>query len=392
MNQHLSEQFSQIFGKQPQHTFFSPGRVNLIGEHIDYNGGFVFPAAVTMGIAAAVKLRNDKAVHVYSTNFGTGYMLNPERQTEKDSRLDWANYPLGVLVMLRRQGFDIPGMEITYSGNLPDGSGLSSSAAIEVLTAYLALVAAGHEPEKIDRKWLAVFCQSVENQFIGVNSGIMDQYSVANGREGYAMLLDCEKVESRQVPFRLKGYSIVIMDTRKPRQLVDSKYNERRDECDRALAAINRSGSYPNLCDVPLDVAENSIHDPVIWKRARHVITEQGRVLKAVEALESGDLKTFGVLLDASHKSLKEDYEVTGPELDTVVDVARAQPGCLGARMTGAGFGGCAIALVENSRLDAFQKPVAEQYRAATGLEAAFYISQAGEGVREVPNVAMLVD
>ncbi len=385
--------FEDEFGDPYQaRTFFCPGRVNLIGEHIDYNGGYVFPAAVSMGIAAAVRLRMDDAVHVYSTNFGTGYMLNPGRQEEKDERLDWANYPLGVLVLLRRQGVRVPGMEIAFSGNLPDGSGLSSSAAIEILTAYLALVMGGKDPAAIDRKGLAVFCQLVENQFIGVNSGIMDQYAVANGRENHAMLLDCEKIEARQVPFHLKEHSIVIMDTRKPRQLVDSKYNERRAECERALAIVNQNNSYINLCDVPLDVAEKAIQDDVVRKRARHVITEQGRVLDAVEKLEKEDLEAFGALLDASHKSLKDDYEVTGPELDALVDAARSQPGCLGARMTGAGFGGCAIALVENGHVPDFQKAVAKQYAEAIGMEPGFYLSQAGEGVREVENKAFMID
>ena len=364
-------------------TFFCPGRVNLIGEHIDYNGGYVFPAAIGLGIAAAARLRTDDTFHVYSANFDKLATIDRKTDALYDKSLGWANYIKGVLVFLAEKGYNVPTMDIYIKGDLPNGAGLSSSASLEVLIGYLALRMGGMPDAEIDRVWLAQSCQAVENKFIGVNCGIMDQYSVANGKKGFAMLLDCQTLEASQVQFQLGIYSLIIMNTNKKRQLADSKYNERRAECERALEQINRFHSYPDLCSAMPEDIDDFVKDIILKKRAIHVVSEQRRVLSAVEVLQEGDLAKFGTLLNGSHRSLKEDYEVTGTELDTLVAAAQAQPNCLGARMTGAGFGGCALALVKTSEVPTFMSEVGAAYKIAIGYEATFFESFAEDGVHE---------
>ena len=365
-------------------TFFCPGRVNLIGEHIDYNGGFVFPAAISLGINAAVRLRADEQVRVYSLNLETEATFDVQFNSTKDDAIGWANYVRGVLIYLKARGHTLPGIDIVFEGDLPDGAGLSSSAALEVLTGYLALRMAGIDDADIDRTDLAQLCQAVENKFIGVNCGIMDQFSVANGQAGHAMMLDCQTIRARQVPLELGAYALVILNTNKERQLSESKYNERRAECEAALALINHQHNYPDLCSAKQQDVDDFVQDPVLHRRATHVVQEQGRVLAAVDVLEDGNLEAFGKLLNASHHSLKNDYEVSGAELDAIVEAAQAQPGCLGARMTGAGFGGCAIAIVAREQVEEFKRNVARLYKAAIGREAGFYESAAMGGVHEV--------
>ena len=365
-------------------TFFCPGRVNLIGEHIDYNGGFVFPATISMGIMAATRLRTDEQFRVYSLNLETEATFVVEANSTKDDSIGWANYVRGVLIYLKAKGHTLPGLDIVFEGDLPDGAGLSSSAALEVLTGYLALRMAGVEDADIDRTELALLCQAVENRFIGVNCGIMDQFSVANGLARHAMMLDCQKITARQVPLELGQNDLVIMNTNKERQLSESKYNERRAECEAALTLINRHRNYPDLCSAHQHDVDEFVKDPTLHRRATHVVSEQGRVLAAVDVLEEGNLVAFGELLNASHHSLKNDYEVSGTELDALVEAAQSQPGCLGARMTGAGFGGCALAIVDKEKVEEFKQNVARQYQQATGRQAEFYQSKPGPGVHEL--------
>ena len=357
---------------------FCPGRINLIGEHLDYNGGLVLPAALDMGIRLRVSPRTDGRFGFVSEQIPGSALLLEADELEHDPSHGWANYPKGVLQALLWEGRRRPGLDLFFGSDLPIGSGLSSSAAMEVATGFAALRMAGEaEP---DRVALARLCQRVENEYIGVNCGIMDQFAVAMGRSGHAVLLDCGDLSHRYVPARLEPYRLVVMDTRKPRSLIVSAYNERRAECEAANALLEQ-------CFGPTPLAHRTpeqleiISDPKLLRRARHVVAEQRRVLEAAEALEKGNLERFGSLLDASHESLRTDYEVTGEELDCLVGAARRQPGCLGARMTGAGFGGCAIALVHGDAAAEFSVAVGREYARRVGREAAFYRCGIGPGV-----------
>lgn len=381
----LIRKFQEVYGPTTEaiHTFFSPGRVNLIGEHIDYNGGYVFPAALTIGIHAAVKVRSDKQVRVRSVNAEGEFIFPIDKDLKYDPADGWANYPKGIITALAAQGHKLVGADVLYWGNLPDGAGLSSSACIEVLTGYWALTLS--KTQNINRVELAKLCQKVENSFIGVNCGIMDMFAVAVGKRNHAMLLDCATLNYQLVPSDIAGYQLIIMNTNKRRELADSKYNERRAECESALAILQKAYPEAGLSDLVAatqDQIEASIADPVLKKRALHVVSENQRVLKAVEVLRAGDIEAFGKLLNASHASLKDDYEVTGLHLDAIVAAAQQQPGCIGARMTGAGFGGCALAVVSEQDVPKFIEHVGAQYTLATQLTASFYISQVGDGVR----------
>jgi galactokinase len=372
---------------EPVLSFFAPGRINIIGEHLDYNGGYVFPAAVSLGITGHIQRRADRLIRLKSKEFPGEITVSLDEPIIYDPARGWANYPLGALKYLRDSGYAIPGgCSILYSSTLPGGSGLSSSAALEVLTAFmLAGDAAGSAG---GRAGLALLMRDMENEFIGVRCGVMDQFTVALARKGHALLLNTETMDYTCVPVDLAGHTFVIMNSNVPRALSGSKYNERRAECGDALDLIRKAR--PALTTlakaVPEDVA--LIDDPVLARRARHVITENGRVLAAVEALRGGDTALFGRLLTESHESLRRDYEVTGPELDALVRAALESPGCAGARMTGAGFGGCAIALVRDENADEFQSAAARLYRDVTGLAADFYTGTPGDGVREITPAA----
>lgn len=359
------------------HTYFAPGRVNLIGEHLDYNGGLVMPAALTIGITASFHKTEGDTIALSSTSHELSKVLNTVDPIVFNPQNDWTNYPLGVIKHLREAGFTIPTGKIVFDSNLPESSGLSSSAAIEVLTAYMLLAEKGREMEKPS---LAKFCQKVENEFIGVKCGIMDQFSVALGKADNAILLNCTTLDYQYVPLYMDEYRLLILNTRKPRNLIHSKYNERKAECEEALAIIQRSADISCLCEAD-PVHLELLEDAIINKRARHVITENLRVKESVKALRLNDLTTFGRLMNASHASLKNDYEVSGIELDTLVEEAQQIKGCLGARMTGAGFGGCAIALVHKSSVDDLSKRLSEKYHNATGLKCEIYESQIGDGV-----------
>ncbi|HEX8545842.1 MAG TPA: galactokinase [Cytophagaceae bacterium] len=376
----LKSSFTEIFGGDSStiKSYFSPGRVNLIGEHIDYNGGFVFPGALTLGITGLYRKTEGNIIRLRSMNIDGEITIDINSSIDFKESDSWGNYPKGVFNFLKKEGYSIPAGDFLFYSTVPDGSGLSSSAALEVLTAYMVLHLTN---QKIDRVWLSQFTQRVENQYVGVNCGIMDQFSVANGKKNHAILLNCETLDFTLVPFDLGEYSLVIMNTNKKRELADSKYNERRAECDEVLVILNKENQYLNLCDASIEQVDKLVTNEVLHRRARHVVTENVRVLESVKVLKEGNLKEFGILLNASHKSLKEDYEVTGLELDSIVAAAVEHPDCLGARMTGAGFGGCAIAVVLSASVPEFIEEVKAEYLQAVGLEATFHISSIGDGV-----------
>jgi galactokinase len=378
----LDATFATLFGGSgPLHRYQAPGRVNLIGEHLDYNGGAVLPAAIALGITALVRPRSGRVVRLASTAEEGMVTVDLDGGIERDP--GWGRYPQGVLAEIGARGVDLRGCDVLFQSTLPSGAGLSSSAALEVLTGFLLLSEA--EAPEIDLVDLALLCQRAENHFVGVNCGIMDQFAVALSREGHALFIDCSTLGYRHVPIGLDTHSLVVMHTGTHRALASSKYNERRAECDRALAMLGHGTPPPDLAHAALEEVERTLaSEPVLCRRARHVVTEQARVLEACRLLEEGEAAAFGRLLVASHESLRRDYEVTGRELDAVVESALAAPGCLGARMTGAGFGGCAVALVENQALGAFSEEVAWRYRAETGLEATLMPTTAQGGVGRV--------
>lgn len=360
-------------------TYFAPGRVNLIGEHLDYNGGLVLPAALTIGVTAKFTKRKDNKLKLSSATHVLHKEIDLADLIGYDAKNDWTNYPLGVINQLQKGGHAIPACEIVYESNLPESSGLSSSAAVEVLTAYMLL---SQTEQHINLPWLANFCKQVENEFIGVQCGIMDQFAVAMGKTDHAILLNCSTLEHSYIPFELNNYRLLILNSKKPRNLIHSKYNERKSECEEALRIIQATSSVQHLAEVPFPQLD-LIKDDVIKKRARHVVTESLRVKVSVKALRFNDLSTFGRLMNASHASLKNDYEVTGIELDVLAEEAQQLKGCLGARMTGAGFGGCAIAVVHRDAIPEFKNILAFKYHAATGLNCEIYESQIGNGVSE---------
>ncbi len=359
--------------------FFSPGRVNIIGEHIDYNGGLVMPIAIEQGITAEVEYTDNNFVNISSSQFKEKVSFNLNETKNNPTKTEtWADYALGVIHFLQKEEKQITGCNIKLSSTLPKGSGLSSSAALEVLLAYILLFP---KYENIDLEQLAIFCQKVENEFVGVNCGIMDQFAVANGKENFAMCLDCNTLKNQYIPFNLENYSLVIINSKHPRTLADSAYNQRRNECEIALSEIQKHKNITNLCSANLDDLQ-FITDTIIKKRAKHVISEQQRVLKSIEALKSGNLSKLGNYMTASHLSLAKDYEVSSNALDTIVNEATNFEGCLGARLTGAGFGGCCIALVDNGKINEFENRVSATYLQKHKINIEFYITKAKEGVQ----------
>jgi galactokinase len=384
----LTEHFKEIFKQDDNiESFFSPGRVNLIGEHTDYNGGFVFPCALDFGTYAIVRQREDKNFRMYSENFEDlgiiEFNLDNLVYEKKD---DWANYPKGVIKTFLDKGFKVPnGFDVLFFGNIPNGAGLSSSASIEVLTAVILKSLFNLD---IDMVEMVKYCQIAENKFIGVNSGIMDQFAVGMGKKDNAILLDCNTLNFTYVPVKLKDMSIVIANTNKKRGLADSKYNERRSSCEEAVAVLNKNGVnikyLGELTVEEFNKVKHFIKDEEQLKRATHAVTENERAKVAVEFLKKDDIKTFGELMNKSHISLRDDYEVTGLELDSIVEAAWEEVGTVGARMTGAGFGGCTVSIVKNSEVDNFIKNVGKKYKEKTGLEASFYIANIGDGARKL--------
>ncbi len=393
MNQEkLIQSFLGYFGGSSEkiRIFTSPGRVNLIGEHTDYNGGFVFPAALTLSTTIIARPRKDNKIRLIANDLE--FMVEAELEDlSQYKNLRWGNYQLGVADELKKAGFNIIGCDLMYDDKVPLGSGLSSSAAIEVATA-IALVSLGDEAygktKEIDMVQMALISQKAEHNYVGVMCGIMDQFASAMGKKDHAIFLDCKDLSFELVPIKLDGYSLVIGNTNKKRSLGEGKYNERRAQCEEGLGVLNKE--FPEaefLRDISVsDYEEHKslLTDDIIRKRIEHVIYENQRVIDSVKALKEGNLKLFGELMNQSHNSLRDLYEVTGIELDALVDEARKIEGVLGARMTGAGFGGSTVNLVANKAIDEFIEKVGKAYKERIGYEASFYISDIGDGGREV--------
>ncbi|MCL1883783.1 MAG: galactokinase [Defluviitaleaceae bacterium] len=373
----LQQKFIALFGDSQEDIryFHAPGRINIIGEHIDYNGGYVLPCAISMGTYALFRKRGDQVARFASTNFEQAVDISLESVAYEPSH-DWANYPKGVLHSLQHKGCKITGFDVLFSGNIPNGAGLSSSASIELVMATALNVVFSLGFEMLD---LVKIAQYSENNFCGVNCGIMDQFAVGMGKKDFAIYLHCNSLDYEYIPLNLGDYKIIIMDTNKRRRLNESKYNERRAECEEALKILPLTDLSPEHFD------EKSllIKDEIIRKRAKHVVYENARVKQAITALNAGNIHTLGELLTASHNSLRYDYEVSCIELDTIVNIALQTHGCIGARMTGAGFGGCAIALVNRKNTDDFIKTVSSKYEKAISYAPSLYLQESGDGARE---------
>jgi galactokinase len=383
MKQTLLKKFEEVFGStEGAKVYFAPGRVNLIGEHTDYNGGHVFPCALTIGTYAVARLRKDDKLCLFSMNFETGGVGECTLSNiEEKNAGDWRNYPKGIVWAFGKKGFQVDkGLDILYYGNIPNGSGLSSSASIEVLTGYILKDMFGFAVTNQD---LALIGQFSENQYNGVNCGIMDQFAIAMGKKASAIFLDTADLSYEYAPIDLDGAKIVILNTNKKRGLGDSKYNERRSECEAALAALQTKLDIKSLGELTEEEFEANkflIGDDVKIKRAKHAVYENQRTIKAVKALQDKNLELFGKLMIASHDSLRDDYEVTGIELDTLVEEALKQDGVIGARMTGAGFGGCAVSIVKENCVDTFIENVGKAYQEKIGYAADFYVVEIGDG------------
>ncbi|MCB2341744.1 galactokinase [Clostridium estertheticum] len=382
----LKDMFKRVYKCEAEKVFFAPGRVNLIGEHTDYNGGNVFPCAITFGTYALIKKRTDKKIRFYSENFEElGIMEINIDDMKYNKEHDWANYPKGVIWVFENNDMKIDsGFDILFYGNIPNGAGLSSSASIEVVTGVVLKDLYNFDLSMID---IVKYSQKAENEYVGVNCGIMDQFAIGMGKKDKAILLDTNTLKYQYSSIKLDGASIVISNTNKRRGLADSKYNERRSECETALKDLQSELKINALCEINEDVFEKNRHlikNEVCARRAKHAIYENQRTLKAVKALENKDIKLFGELMNKSHISLRDDYEVTGIELDTLVEIAWKMPGVIGSRMTGAGFGGCTVSIVKDEFVDDFIKNVGEEYKKKIGYEAIFYVAQIGDGARKL--------
>ena len=383
----LLQQFEERFGagNETVRFFHAPGRVNLIGEHIDYNGGYVLPAALQIGTTLLIRPRQDGLVRLASMQFADIAEVHYDSLPEAKSDM-WTDYLFGVLDEMKKAEMPISsGYDVLVSGNIPNGSGLSSSASLEVVAGYAFMTIEGYE---IDRTALALLSQRAENRYVGVNSGIMDQFAVSQGKQDHAILLNCDTLHFELVPFRIQGYKLVIGNTNKRRGLVDSKYNERRSQCDQALVVLQQA--YPeleyiaHLTPEQFEAAQVTWSDEIVKNRAQHVVYENERVKQSMKALEAGDLLSFGQLMNASHDSLRDLYEVSCEELDVMVEEALAIPGVIGSRMTGAGFGGCTVSLVAEDAVDSFIATVGKHYQERTGLKGEFYVCDVGNGVQEI--------
>lgn len=383
MLNNLKQTFSEKFGQECQRTFFAPGRVNLIGEHIDYNGGLVMPCAVTYGTYLLTAPNKDGVFRFSSVNFPETYETSVLPQYARTGK-EWYNYPLGVIHNFVTDKKEIQGLDLLFYGDLPIGAGLSSSASVEVVIAYALNTIFNAGYSKLD---LVKLTKRVENEFIGVNSGIMDQFAVTFGEKNKALKLDCESLEYQAVECDLADNLLAIINTNKPRKLAESKYNERVSECTQALEALQAELKIDNLCDINSDVFSDYkylITDQTVQNRAQHVVEENDRVQLAAAALAAHKLDEFGKLMFASHESLQTLYEVSGVELDTIVDFCKTYSGVTGARMTGAGFGGCAIALVKKDQFEDFSKTITSHYSNIVGYAPSVYSSEIGTGVLEL--------
>ncbi len=382
----LYDRFFELYGKTEEmpRYFFAPGRVNLIGEHTDYNGGFVLPCAIQYGTYLLIRSNNDLIVRLASTNMDFRTEI-PLAELSKKVNSQWVNYPLGIFDQFRQMNIPCTGFDMLYSGDIPNGAGLSSSASIEMVTAFAlsVLLNATH----LDMLDLIKMSQRAENEFIGLNCGIMDMFAVGMGKRDNAIFLNCLTLEYKRVSLVLDGFRLIIANTHKQRGLADSKYNERVAECQLAVTYLSHEMSISKLGEISFMQfykMQECIPDELVRRRARHVISENQRVLNAVSCLLKGDILQFGSLMNASHESLRENYEVTGIELDTMAGAAQKINGVVGSRMTGAGFGGCTVSLVREDTVEKFTDQVGKEYHAKTGLRADFYQTEVSDGVREI--------
>lgn len=387
MIERLTGEFNEHYGTNGMSgkimSYFAPGRVNLIGEHIDYNGGCVFPCALDMGTYMLIRKRKDSVINFISLNKPLKVSLDLKDDMEYATADDWANYPKGIIRYFKSMGINLCGMDILYYGSIPNGSGLSSSASLEVVTAYAVndIFQGGLPLLK-----LVQLSQEAEQKYIGVNCGIMDQFAVGFGKKNTAILLDTRTLDYQYAPINAGDFRIVICNSNKKRGLADSKYNERRAECESALKLLKKHIQIENLCDLTVQEFErigDAIENPVHKKRAQHAVYENARVKQAVSLLKAGDIAKFGELMVKSHYSLKELYEVSCFELDVLVEEALKVEGTLGARMTGAGFGGCTVNIVKGASIEHFVNSVSLNYEKRTGLKADIYIAGIGDGVRK---------
>lgn len=384
----LPAEFIKVYGesKEPLAVFASPARINIIGEHIDYNGGKVFPASIDRYLYVAIRKRADSKIFYNDVRFPGSYEFDVNDNFVYDKANDYANYLNGILSQMKAKGYVFPvGFEILMASNVPAGGGISSSSALECGFAYAVSETFGFNISRID---IAKLGQMSEHNFMGVKCGIMDQFIIATGKKNTAEMLDCATLEYEYAPLNLGDYRFVVMNTNKVRKLSDSKYNERRGQCESALKILQDKGvKIQALCELTpqkWEEVKGFISDEVLQKRAKHCVYENARVLEAVSALKEGNLARLGELLNQSHESLKTDYEVTGIELDTLAETSQKEDGCLGARMTGAGFGGCAIALVHKDKIDSFIDRVQKEYTAKVGYSAGFFACSSGDGVSRV--------
>ncbi len=387
MKEKLTADFKEKFGGDGDiRSYFAPGRVNLIGEHTDYNGGHVFPCALTIGTYFIARKREDDIIRLYSENFeGLGIIEGSIKDLTWKKEADWANYPIGMTWAFGEKGYPVTsGYDVLLYGNIPNGSGLSSSASVEVGTGVMLKDMFGYDISMID---IALFGQYSENNFNKVNCGIMDQFAIAMGSKDKAIFLDTSDLSYEYAPVVLADSKIVIACSNKKRGLGDSKYNERRSECEQALAELQKClniRSLGELTEEEFEANKGLIASDVRRRRAKHAVYENQRTIKAVKALRDGDIEAFGKLMIASHDSLRDDYEVTGIELDTLVASALKQPGVIGSRMTGAGFGGCTVSIVKNDAIDGFIENVGREYAAAIGYAADFYVVEIGDGAGKI--------
>lgn len=384
----LIKEFQKLYGAEGElRTYFAPGRVNLIGEHTDYNGGHVFPCALTLGTYAVVRDREDRGLRFYSMNFSSlGILETSLDDLVPHKEASWTNYPKGVMWAFEKRGFHLThGLDIAIFGDIPAGSGLSSSASLEVLTGIILKDTFGFD--QVSMPEIALIGQDSENNFNGCNCGIMDQFASAMGRKDHAIFLDTSTLEYQYAPVRLEDSKIVITNSKVKHSLVNSAYNDRRRECETALSDLQTVTQIKTLGDLSnedFESFQSAIKDPVCLKRARHAVHENQRTIQAVEALKNNDIALFGKLMNASHESLKTDYEVSCPEIDLLVDLAQAMPGVIGSRITGGGFGGCTVSIVKNDTVDRFVKEIGSAYQKETGHEAEFYIVEIGDGARKL--------
>ena len=381
----LTSAYKAAYQKSATDIFFSPGRVNLIGEHTDYNGGFVFPCALSFGTYLLMAPNDEQKMNFRSLNIDATYSLPLNQLTEVLPNKAWANYPLGVIAQFIKRGVAITqGYDILFWGNVPAGAGLSSSAAMEVVTAFAfnELLATGY-----DRTELAKIGQKAEHEFAGVMCGIMDQFASAQGKKDHAIYLNCDTLHFDLVPVKLEGIKVVIANTHSPHHLDSGAYNDRVRQCQLAVQQISAVRPIKNLAELSqadfLHV-ETAITDPIAHRRARHVVGEVQRTMDAVQALQQGNIELFGQLMTQSHISLRDDYEVTGPQLDALAEAAWKIDGVLGSRMTGGGFGGCTVSLVKDEAIPTFIERVGKEYTEKTGLKADFYIAEIGDGAHRV--------